>query len=89
MEVLKDTAAVQKNGLCYEDELETKVAILRVCSDGVCCSDSEKDKESRGGPSDATGKKREGGVSHEGEESEAVAPGNKRALSQDENEVRQ
>ena len=62
----------------------------------------EKERDGGKSSSGSTGRKREGGdcrtdttaavggVSHEEEaESETVAPGNKRALSQDENDIRQ
>ena len=50
------------------------------CANGHCGNGGGKKRESEGQCEE------EGGERHEGEELEAVASGNKRALSQDEND---
>lgn len=56
------------------------------CSSGHCTNGGGTKRESEDHFEDVT---EEGRVGLEGREPEAVAPGNKRSLSQDENEMRQ
>ena len=68
------------------DRTEEEGENSAVCSNGHCGNGGGKKRESVDLREDDTG---EGGVKLAGEEPEAVAPGNKRALSQDENDMRQ
>ena len=73
--------------MCEEEENEKKAAIFSGCSsDGHYGNGGGKKRESE---DHTAGVSTEGGVCHEGEESETVAPGNKRPLSQEENDMRQ
>ena len=80
---MEDTAAADET----EEESESSAISFSVCSNGRCGNGGGKKRESVDRrEDDAAG---EGGVKHAGEEPEAVTPGNKRALSQDENDRRQ
>ena len=56
------------------------------CSNGHCGGGGNGRKRESEDHGDDTG---ESGVGHDGEENQAVVLGNKRALSQDENDMRQ
>ena len=70
-----------------EKESENSATNFAVCSNGHCGNGSGKKRESVDRRKD--GAAWEGGVKHAEEEPEDVTPGNKRALSQDENDRRQ
>ena len=69
-----------------EEESGSSASILAVCSNDHCVNGGGKKRESVDLQEDDTG---EGIVKRAGEEPETVTPGNKRALSQDENDTRQ
>ena len=82
-----ELSAAENDSSCFEEEGGNREEpVLTGCTNGHCGNGGGKKRESEGHCEDAPS---EEGARHEGEEYEAVAPGNKRALSQDENDRRQ
>ena len=87
---MSQDGTAENDSSCFEEESgnreEEEEAVLTGCTNGHCSNGGGKKRESEGHCEDAPS---EGRTRHAGDEYEGVAPGNKRALSQDENDRRQ